>query len=240
MNWRKKERKTNCGKSLRLFCSSSKGEGFYATLIFQQSRAHSASSLACRSKFNLFHTKGMEGIFPQLQPQTILRPLIDFFLMTNWRIFFYIFCRKYWQTSDSPCASSWSLYFGLLQRSVLQLFLDGWRARITAHLLHQMVQRKRRVFSVSVPMTSETQMPCPEDANPSYNCFTAADGTTISMLLGPRFTLYIPQICPNEQRDMTLELKLNTHLPSMIPKLMLIFSFSRHYSFLISYFPRLL
>ena len=93
-----------------------------------------------------------------------------FFLMTNWRIFFYIFCRKYWQTSDSPCASSWSLYFGLLQRSVLQLFLDGWRARITAHLLHQMVQRKRRVFSVSVPMTSETQMPCPEDANPSYNC----------------------------------------------------------------------
>ena len=47
---------------------------------------------------------------------------------------------------------------------------------------------------------------------------TAADGTTISMLLGPRFTLYIPQICPNEQRDMTLELKLNTHLPSMIPK----------------------
>ena len=67
-------------------------------------------------------------------------------------------------------------------------------------------------------MTSETQMPCPEDANPSYNCFTAADGTTISMLLGPRFTLYIPQICPNEQRDMTLELKLNTHLPSMIPK----------------------
>ena len=46
----------------------------------------------------------------------------------------------------------------------------------------------------------------------------AADGTTILMLLGPRFTLYIPQICPNEQRDMTLELKLNTHLPSMIPK----------------------
>ena len=90
MNWRKKERKTNCGKSLRLSCSS-KGEGFYATLIFQQSRAHSASSLACRSKFNLFHTKGMEGIFPQLQPQTILRrpKLIDFFLqMTNRQIFF--------------------------------------------------------------------------------------------------------------------------------------------------------
>ena len=163
----------------------------------------------------------MEGIFPQLQPQTILRrpKLIDFFF--RWQIdksfltdFFFYFCRKYWQTSDSPCASSWSLYFGLLQRSVLQLFLDGWRARITAHLLHQMVQRKRRVFSVSVPMTSETQMPCPEDANPSYNycggriqlgcCCNGC--TTISMLLGPRFTLYIPQIiCPNEQRDMTLE-----------------------------------
>ena len=149
-----------------------------------------------------------------------------FFLWQIDGFFLYIFCRKYWQTSDSPCASSWSLYFGLLQRSVLQLFLDGWRARITAHLLHQMVQRKRRVFSVSVPMTSETQMPCPEDANPSYNycggriqlgcCCNGC--TTISMLLGPRFTLYIPQICPNEQRDMTLELKLNTHLPSMIPK----------------------
>ena len=36
----------------------------------------------------------MEGIFPQLQPQTILRPLIDFFLMTNWRIFSLFFAEN--------------------------------------------------------------------------------------------------------------------------------------------------
>ena len=60
-------------------------------------------------------------------------------------------CRKHREAASSPYPSSQPVHPRLIKRFALQLLMDQSRTRNEAHLLHQVVQRKCRVFSVSFP-----------------------------------------------------------------------------------------